>query len=129
MNAHLIDRKLVKKEKLQRIISENHSALGVIGDGTFTTESGNFRFNLGSGKDGICHKTKAIGIENVTSEFGEYGLKEIGEEFVSSATELEKEYILPKTVGGTRVHLLLGMKILESNLYLSGFFLLEWEYT
>ena len=60
----------------------------------------NFRFNLGSGKDGICHKIKAIGIKNFTPEFGEYGLEEIGKEFMSSATELEEEYILPKTVGG-----------------------------
>ena len=37
-------------------------------------------------------------------------MEEIGKEFTSSATELEKEYILPKTVGGTRVHLLLGVK-------------------
>ena len=29
---------------------------------------------------------------------------------MSSATKLEKEYILPKTVGGTKVHLLLGVK-------------------
>ena len=100
-NAHLIDGKLAKKEKLQRI-SENNSALGVIGGGTITTESSNFRFNLGSGKDGICHEIKAIGIKNVTLEFGEYGLKEIGKEFMSSATELEKECVCSKTVGGQR---------------------------
>ena len=58
-NAHLTDGELAKKEKLQRI-SENHSALGVIGGGTITTESVNFRFNLGSGKDGICHEIKAL---------------------------------------------------------------------
>ena len=34
-------------------------------------------------------------MKNVTSEFGEYGLEEIGKEFLSSATELVKEYILP----------------------------------
>ena len=53
--AHLIDGKLAKKENLQRILN-NHSALGVIGGGTITTEFGNFRFNLGSEKDGICHE-------------------------------------------------------------------------
>ena len=37
--------------------------------------SGSFRLNLGFGKDGVCHKIKAIGIENVTFEFGEYGLR------------------------------------------------------
>ena len=72
-----------------------------------TAESGNFQFNLGSGKDGIYHEIKAIGIKNVTLEFGEYGLEEIGKEFISSATGLEKNYILPKTVGGSKVNLLL----------------------
>ena len=38
----------------------------------------------------------------MTSEFGEYGLEEIGKEFVSSATESEKIYILPKMVGELR---------------------------
>ena len=88
-NTHLIDGKLAKKEKFQRI-PENHSALGVIGGGTFTADSGNFRFNLGSGKDGICHEIKAIGIKNVTLEFGEYGLEEIGKEFVFSALSWRK---------------------------------------
>ena len=58
----------------------------------------------------MYHEIRAIGIKNVTTEFGEYGLEELGEEFMSSATGLEKEYILPKTVGGSRVHLLLGVK-------------------
>ena len=39
-------------------------------------------------------------MKNVTTKFGEYGLKEIGKEFISSATEQEKDYILPKTVQG-----------------------------
>ena len=67
-------------------------------------------FNLGSGEDGICQEIRAIGIDCVISEFGEYGLEEIGKEFASSANESEKEYILPKMVGGTKVHLLVGVK-------------------
>ena len=69
-----------------------------------------FRFNLGSGKEGIYHEIRAVGMKSVTMEFREYGLEEIGKEFISSATEQEKDYILPKTVGGSRVHLLLGVK-------------------
>ena len=41
----------------------------------------------------------------------EYGLEELGKEFISSATGfMEKDYILPKTVGDSKVHLLLGVK-------------------
>ena len=97
---------LAEKERLQKF-SDNHAALGVIGGGTTTVESGNFRLCLGSRKEGTYHEIRAIGIDKVTSEFGEYGLEEIGKKVMPSATELEKEYILPKTVGGSRAQLLL----------------------
>ena len=37
-------------------------------------------------------------------------MEELGKEFMSSATGLENEYVLPKPVGGSKVHLLLGVK-------------------
>ena len=37
-------------------------------------------------------------------------MEEIGQELKSTANFTEKNYILPKTVGGTKVHLLLGVK-------------------
>ena len=49
-------------------------------------------------------------MKNVTLEFGEYGLEEIRQEFVSTATSSETDYILPKAVWGTKVHLLLVVK-------------------
>ena len=96
---HLIDRTLAKREKLQKFY-DKRADLGVIGGGVIRAESGNFRFNLSSGNDGVYHEIRAIGIKNVTTEFGEYRLEELGKEFMSSATGLEKEYILPKTLGG-----------------------------
>ena len=62
-------------------------------------------------------------MRNVTADFGKYELEEIGEEFRSTANITEKSYILPKTVGGTKV-----LKIHEFSLFLSNFSLLEWEY-
>ena len=97
VNAHLIDGELAEKEKLQ-LISSNHTVLGVIGGGSVTMEFGNFRFNLGSGEDKIFHEITAVGIKNVTSEFGEYELEKKGKEFMATANSTEKEYILPKTV-------------------------------
>ena len=64
--------------------------LGSDQGGTITAESGNFRFNLGSIKDGIYHEIRSIGIESIISEFGKFGLEEIGKEFASSADESEK---------------------------------------
>ena len=39
-----------------------------------------------------------------------HNLKEIAQEFRDSSSPTEMEYILPETVGGTKVHLLLGIK-------------------
>ena len=64
-------------------------------------------------------------MRNVTAGLGQYDLKEIGLEFRATANPAEMNYILPETLGGTKVHLLLGIKIHESNLYLSGFSCLE----
>ena len=59
-------------------------------------------------------------MKSVTSEFGEYDLEEVAKEFVSSVSELEKDDILPRMVGGSKVNLLLGVKIQESNPLCSG---------
>ena len=46
-------------------------------------------------------------MENVTSGFGEYNLEEVIKEYKESASGSELEYVLPESVGGTKVHLLL----------------------
>ena len=91
-NTHLIEKSLVTNENLQRL-SECQAELGVIGGGTLKAELGSFRFNLGSGQDGVYHEIRAVGMDSVTSEFAEYYLNEIGKDFISS-TELEKDYML-----------------------------------
>ena len=73
-NTHLIDGTLAEREKLQKF-SDNQADLGGIGGGVITAESGNFRFNLGSGEDGVYHEIKNIAIKNVITKFGEYGLE------------------------------------------------------
>ena len=73
-------------------------------------EYGSFRFNLGPGDDRKYDKITAVGMKNVTAGFGKYSLKYIGQEFKATASPTEIEYVLPETVGGTRVHLLLGIK-------------------
>ena len=70
-------------------------------------EHGHFRFNLEPGEDKNYHKITAVGMRNVTTGLGKYELEEIGQEFRSSANSTEMSYILPKTVGGSKVHLLL----------------------
>ena len=49
-------------------------------------------------------------MNEVTSEFQRYDLGEINLEYLKNASDDEKENILPKTVGGSKVHLFLGIK-------------------
>ena len=50
-------------------------------------------------------------------------MEELGKEFMSSATELEKEYMLLKTVGDLEFIAFWEKKIQESNLFCSGSYL------
>ena len=56
-----------------------------------------------------------VGMDDVTSGFGSHDLMEICEEYVKNADGDEKNEVLPKHVGGSRVHLLLGIK--NTNFY------------
>ena len=78
-NTHLIDGLLAGLEELQ-LISSKAIALGVIGGGSIRTEYGSFRLNLGPGEDGKYRKITAVGMDNVTSGFGEYNLEEVIQE-------------------------------------------------
>ena len=109
LDVHLIDEQLARQEELQ-LISGKYSALGVIGGGSIRTEYGSFQFNFGPGEAGKYHEITAVGMENVTAGIGDYNLKEIAQEFKESASPTELEYVLPETVGGTKVHLLIGIK-------------------
>ena len=50
-------------------------------------------------------------MSDVTAGFGLYDLSEIAEEYRNLAEGAEKDVVLPERVGGSRVHLLLGIKI------------------
>ena len=52
------------------------------------TEYGSFRFHLGPGEEGKYHKITAVGMDNVTSGFGEYNL-EVIKEYKEYATSIE----------------------------------------
>ena len=85
------------------MISSKSTASGVIGGGSVTKEYGNFGFNLGPVEDEKYHKITVVGMKNVTAGFGQYDLKEIGQEFRATANPAEIKYILSETVGGTKV--------------------------
>ena len=49
-------------------------------------------------------------MDDVTEGFGTYDLSKICDEFKKNTDETEKQEILPKLLGGSKVHLLLGIK-------------------
>ena len=65
---------------------------------------------MGPGEDSKYHEITAEGMENVTSGFGEYNLEEVIREYRESVSNIELEYVLPESFGGTKVHLLQGIK-------------------
>ena len=91
-------------------VSSNPTSLTVVGGNRVKSDHGTFRFNLGPGENGEFQEVVCIGMNDVTAGFGSYNLSEITEEYRDQAEGEEKEVPLPEKVGGSRVHLLLGIK-------------------
>ena len=108
-NIHIIDGSLAAEEDLQQV-SDTPTSLTVVGGKKVKSHHGTYRFNLGPGDRGEFHEIVCVGMDDVTAGFGSYDLSEISEEFKMTADETEKDEILPKQVGGSKVHLLLGIK-------------------
>ena len=87
-NTHLIDGQLSRSEELQ-LISSKAIALGVIGGSRswLSTEA----FDSTWDQDGKYHKITAVGMDNVTSGFGEYNLEEVIQEYKETTSSIESE--------------------------------------
>ena len=108
-NIHIIDGSLAEKEGLQQV-SSNPTCLTVVGGNKVKSDHRTFRFNLGPGDNGEFHEVVCVGMSDVTAGFGSYDLSEIAEEYRNQVDEAEKDVVLLERVGGSRVHLLLGIK-------------------
>ena len=75
-----------------------------------TDYAGNYRFNLGPGPEGEYHELYCLGMDSVTARFNKFDLSEIRSEFLSSLESIQDVPLLPKYVGGSDVHLLIGIK-------------------
>ena len=82
----------------------------MVGGKKIKTDYGTFRFNLGPGEDNQYHEIVCAGMDSVTAGFGKYDLSEICQEYRDNAKPEEKNVILPPSVGGAQVQLLLGIK-------------------
>ena len=108
-NIQIIVGSLAEKEGLQKV-SSNPTRLTVVDGSKVRSNHGTFRFNLGPGNGGEYHEIVCIGMDNVTAGFGTFDLSEICQGYKDQAEEDERDCILPEKVGGSKVHLLLGIK-------------------
>ena len=108
-NIHIIDGSLAEREGLQKV-SSDPTSLTVVGGNRVKSNHGTFRFNLGPGDKGEFHEVVCVGMEDVTGGFGVYDLSEICKEYKEQMGSEADDVVLPQKVGGSRVHLLLGIK-------------------
>ena len=105
-NAHLLDGSIAIEQGLQ-IMSRKPTNIAVVGGSQIRTEYGSFRFNLGPNEHGEFIEMTCIGMDNVSGEFELYDLTDICREYKE---EISDDEILPAEIGGSKVHLLVGVK-------------------
>ena len=108
-NAHLIDKHIARSEGLFKT-SERPTSITVVGGGNIRSSRSSYQFNLGPGANGEFFEMNCIGMEAVTTKFNKYGLTEIGMEYRKLLHPDQQDIILPKKIGGSQVHLLIGIK-------------------
>jgi len=107
-NQHLIDGQLAESISL-KVVNDEPVIVGIVGGGRIWTEYGSYRMSLGPTPDGKYHEITAQGFKHVTDKFPRYNLKELNKELRRSL-DIGANVKLPKTVGGMRAGLLIGIK-------------------
>ena len=108
-NAHLIDEGVAVREGLLKT-SERPTSISVVGGGNIKSSRSTYQFNLGPGEEGEFYEMNCIAMDSVTTRFKEYNLKEIGDEYREACGSDARDVILPPKIGGSKVHLLIGIK-------------------
>ena len=108
-NSHLIRRDVALRENLEKY-SDTPTRITVVGGGTVCSEYGSFNFCLGPDQENRFHELRCIGMEDLTSDFRKYDLKDIKNEYNLSLEKASPREPLPEYVGGSKVQLLIGIK-------------------
>ena len=107
-NIHMIDGKLAEMEEL-RVMSQVPTTLKVVGGSELITDYGTYRLNLGPNADGKYHELTCHGMNSMAGPFPRLNLQEVNDEVRDHVTVGTSE-VLPEYVGGSMVHLLLGIR-------------------
>ena len=90
--------------------SKRPTSISVVGGGNIKSSRSTYQFNLGPGEEGEFYEMNCIAMDSVTTRFKEYNLKEIGDEYRATCGPDARDVILPPKIGGSKVHLLIGIK-------------------
>ena len=108
-NVNLIDGPLAEREQLQ-VISDRPAGIKVIGGDEVSSQYGQYKVILGSKASGKFHALECFGMPSVTAKFGRHSLESINKELRLTSKHISPAENLPASVGGTQVHLLIGIQ-------------------
>ena len=107
-NHHLIDGALAEELNL-KVVSDKPSTCGTLGDNRLVSDYGSYALRLGPTPEGEFFELTAQGFDLGIEKFPYCNLKEINKE-VEDTKKLPSDSVLPKTMGGVKVGILIGLK-------------------
>jgi hypothetical protein len=105
-NGHLVDGATAESLKLDVLNTEN-VPVGGLGDKITWSNYGMYSIILGPDIDGECHELELQGLQTITDKIPDVNLTKLWRE---AKTVYKDSRPLPAKVGGTPVHILLGLK-------------------
>lgn len=109
-SQHLINGRMAEEVGI-KVLTDRPSSLSVVGGGSISTEYGLYRMALGKTEEGKVHDLICQGMTSITTDFPKYDLTKINKELRECGNKaLQPKEKLPLEVGGTEVHLLIGIK-------------------
>jgi hypothetical protein len=105
-NGHLVDGATAESLKLDVLNTEN-VPVGGLGDKITWSNYGMYSIILGPDIDGECHELELQGLQTITDKIPDVNLTKLWRE---AKTVYKNSRPLPAKVGGTPVHILLGLK-------------------
>ena len=106
-SINMIDGKLAEREKI-RVITQVPTTLKVVGGSKLVTDYGTYKLNLGPNDEGMYHKLTCHGMSSVAGPFPRHDLLKVNDE-VMDHPQYSGSDTLPRYVGGSMVHLLIGI--------------------
>ena len=112
-SQHLINGAMAEEINL-KVVNSRPSKLTVVGGSSISTDYGLYRMALGKTPQGKVHELVCQGMTSITGTFPRFNLQEVNSDLKRHKNKaIQPSEQLPAEVGGSEVHLLLGIKDTE----------------